>query len=210
MQRFDAASLRDEDWTQILSFLRSGGVIGFPTDTAYGLGADPFNENAVREIYEIKGRPETKPILLVTDSMAMTERVAAVSLSARRLAARFWPGALTLILPALPALPALVTAGTGTVGVRWCSSPFVQRLLGELGGPLTATSANLSGQPAPVTAAEVAAQLGGRLKLLIDGGTLPARGGSTVLDFTKDPPVLVREGPVSRAELSQALEGMIL
>jgi L-threonylcarbamoyladenylate synthase len=209
MQRFDAPSLKDEDLEQILSFLRTGGVIGFPTDTAYGLGADPFNEAAVRRIYEIKRRPETKPILLLVNSVEMAAEVAHLSGLFFAIARRFWPGPLTIVLPALDKVSRLLTAGTGGIGVRWCRSPFVSRLLEAFGRPLTATSANLSGSPAPVTADEVAAQLGDRLEVLIDGGSLPVRGGSTVLDLTKDPPVLLREGPVTFAELNKAMEGHI-
>src|SRR5215471_8325716 len=124
MQLFDAGSLSDGALEQILSFLRAGGVIAFPTDTAYGLGADPFNENAVRRIFEIKGRPEAKPILLLVNSLEMASRVATFSESARTLADRFWPGPLTMILPAREIVPALVTAGTATVGVRWGDAPF--------------------------------------------------------------------------------------
>src|SRR5215470_11667004 len=110
MQLFDAASLSDGALRQILSFLRAGCVIAFPTDTAYGLGADPFNEKAVRRIFEIKGRPENKPILLLVNSVAMAESVAYVSKKARALAERFWPGPLTMILPAHTAVPVSVTA----------------------------------------------------------------------------------------------------
>src|SRR5262245_42155368 len=107
---FDAASLSDDDFNQILSFLREGGVIGFPTDTAYGLGADASNERAVRRIFEIKGRPESKPILLLVDSLDMASRIATVTEPARRLAAQVWPGPLTMILPASDAVSDAVTA----------------------------------------------------------------------------------------------------
>src|SRR4051812_26078680 len=118
MQTFDAANLSDRDFDQILSFLRAGGVIGFPTDTAYGLGADPFQESAIRRIFEIKGRPESKPILVLVDSMTMLSRIAecsSVSGITELLARRFWPGPLTLILPVLSSdsenVSRLVTAG---------------------------------------------------------------------------------------------------
>jgi L-threonylcarbamoyladenylate synthase len=119
MQLFDAGTLSDGALEQILSFLREGGVIAFPTDTSYGLGADPFNDAAVRQIFAIKGRPETKPILLLVNSMEMAGRVAALSDRATALAERFWPGPLTMILPARESVPSVVTAGTGTVGIRW-------------------------------------------------------------------------------------------
>jgi len=216
MQIFDAANLSDGDFDQILTFLHAGGVIGFPTDTAYGLGADPFQEAAVRRIFKIKGRPETKPILVLVDSMDMLQQTVAsskVSDIAIQLALRFWPGPLTLIIPALgPVLgnvSRLVTAGTGTIGVRWPHAAFATRLVHAFGRPITATSANGSGLPSASSAAEVGEQLGRGLEMLIDGGTLPAPQGSTILDLTATPPTILREGPVSRGELSDALNGNI-
>jgi len=216
MLTFDVANLSDRDFDQILSFLQAGGVIGFPTDTAYGLGADPFNESAIRRIFEIKGRPESKPILVLVDSMDMVQRlvgISDVSGIANQLASRFWPGPLTLILPALgPELgnvSRLVTSGTGTIGVRWPSAPFALRLVRAFGRPITATSANKSGMPSTVTADDVRAQLGMDLEMLIDGGRLPTSQGSTLLDLTQDRPTLVREGPVSRMALEEALNGNI-
>jgi L-threonylcarbamoyladenylate synthase len=205
MQLFDTATLSKAAFEEILSFLRAGGVIGFPTDTAYGLGADPFNESAVRRIFEIKGRVEDKPILLLVNSVEMARSVATVSETALALASRFWPGPLTMILPARPNLPSLVTAGTSTVGVRWGKSDFGEKLISAWERPITATSANRSGRESAVTAAEVRDQLEDRLTMLIDGGALPARGGSTLLDLTQTPAKILREGPVSAAELDEVL-----
>jgi len=205
MQLFDAATLSNEAFEEILSFLSAGGVIGFPTDTAYGLGADPFNESAVRRIFEIKGRAEDKPILLLVNSVEMAGTVATLSETALALAARFWPGPLTMIVPARPSLPAAVTAGTSTVGLRWGKAAFAGKLLSAFGRPVTATSANLSGRESAVTADEVRAQLEERLAMLVDGGTLPARGGSTLLDLTQTPARILRQGPVSAAELDEVL-----
>jgi len=216
MLTFDAANLSDGDFDQILSFLRAGGVIGFPTDTAYGLGADPFQESAVQRIFELKGRPEDKPILVLVDSMDMLQQIvdcSAVSGIVNLLATRFWPGPLTMILPALGPesgnVSRLVTAGTGTIGVRWPLAPFATRLVKAFGRPITATSANRSGQPSTANPDEVRAQLGLDLEMLIDGGVLTFPQGSTVLDLTQKHPTLVREGPVSRAALQEALEGNI-
>jgi L-threonylcarbamoyladenylate synthase len=205
MQLFDAGSLSDGALEQILSFLHAGGVIAFPTDTAYGLGADPFNEDAVRRIFEIKGRPETKPILLLVNSLEMANRVAILSDRALALAERFWPGPLTMILPAHESIPSLVTAGTATVGVRWGDAPFAQQLITGFNRPITATSANRAGMPSAITVTEVREQLGESIDLIVDGGTLPARGGSTLLDVTKIPARLLREGPIAEAELSDVL-----
>ena len=197
MRVFDANSLSEESFGEILSFLRAGGVIGVPTDTAYGLGADPFNPAAVARIFEIKGRPDNKPILLLVNSIAMADRVSMMSSKARGICERFWPGPLTVILPARESIPPEVTAGTGTVGVRWGNAPFANRLISAMGLPLTATSANRSGQPSAVTAEEVRTQLEGRLEVLVDGGTLPARGGSTLLDLSGELPQILRQGPIS-------------
>ena len=206
MQLFDATTLSDGAFEQILSFLRAGGVIGFPTDTAYGLGADPFNEEAVRRIFEIKGRPEGKPILLLVDSIEMAAAVCNLSERARKLASRFWPGPLTMILPARQTVPSLVTAGTGNVGVRWPAADFAVRLASSMGRPITATSANRSGIPSSVTAVEVCEQFGDSLEIVIDGGKLPARGGSTLLDLTETPARVLREGPIPESELSEVLK----
>jgi len=206
MQLFDAGTLSDGALEQILSFLREGGVIAFPTDTSYGLGADPFNDAAVRQIFAIKGRPETKPILLLVNSMEMAGRVAALSDRATALAERFWPGPLTMILPARENVPSVVTAGTGTVGIRWGDAPFTQRLIGAFDRPITATSANRAGMPSTITASEVRKQLGDSIDMIIDGGTLPSRGGSTLLDLTAVPARLLREGPIAEAELSDVLK----
>jgi L-threonylcarbamoyladenylate synthase len=206
MQLFDAATLSNGAFEEILSFLHAGGVIAFPTDTAYGLGADPFSERAVRRIFEIKGRAEDKPILLLVNSVEMARRVATITDRAMAVAARFWPGPLTMILPARPNVPSLVTAGTGTIGVRWPAAPFANRLLSAWDGPITATSANRSGMESAVTAAEVRIQLEGRATMLIDGGPLPARGGSTLLDLTQTPARILREGPVSIADLEGVLK----
>jgi len=205
MQLFDAASLSDRALGQILSFLQDGGVIAFPTDTAYGLGADPFNEGAVRRIFEMKGRAETKPILVLVDSIAMANSIARLSDTALALAERFWPGPLTMVLPARPSVSATVTAGSETIGVRWANNVFTQRLLEAFGRPITATSANRSGLPSAVTAEEVRVQLGDSLEMLVDGGELPAREGSTLLDVTRIPVRLLREGPIAEAELSDVL-----
>src|SRR3954462_233344 len=139
-------SLSEKQFELILSVLRAGGVIGFPTDTAYGLGADAFNDRAVSQIFELKGRPETKPILLLVDSLEMAKRITRPLPILDSVAQAFWPGPLTLVLPADPSVPTSVTAGTETVGVRWPVAPFATELTKRLGNPVTATSANLSGR----------------------------------------------------------------
>ena len=223
MQIFDAENLSSGDFNQILSFLRAGGVIGFPTDTAYGLGADPFSEPAVRRIFEIKGRSETKPILVLVDSMQMLQLIvdwAGASEFLKPLAQRFWPGPLTMILPALATVPRIVTAGTGTIGVRWPRASFATSLIHAFGKPITATSANKSGEASTSSAKEVRRQLGLDLEMLIEDGkeagndvhhgrTPAASPGSTILDLSGKTPKVLREGPVSRDVLREALNGNI-
>lgn len=200
-------SLSAREFELILSLLRAGGVIAFPTDTAYGLGADPFNEKAIANVFALKGRPETKPILLLVDSLHMAKSITLPNPLLDRVASAFWPGPLTLVLPASPEVPQSVTAGTGTVGIRWPVAPFAVELLKRFGKSITATSANRSGQPSCVTAAEVLAEFAESPYILIDGGELPVRGGSSLLDLTATPPVLLREGPISFGTLNAFFDG---
>ena len=209
MKVFHTTSLSERDFNWILGVLDQGGVIGYPTDTAYGLGADPFNVSAVERIFRVKERPETKPVLLLVNSISMVERIAQPSDVFRTVAERYWPGPLTLVLPAQPVVSGLVTAGTGTIGVRWPVAPFAMRLIEARQCPLTGTSANKSGSPSPVTADEVSEQLGETIDLLVDGGELPFRSGSTLLDISSDPPVLLREGPVRLESLREFFDGRI-
>ncbi len=209
MRVFRSETLHETDYDEIVALLRGGGIIAFPTDTAYGLGADPFNDGAVDRIFEVKGRPETKPILLVVNSLDMAETVGHASEIFRAVANRFWPGPLTLIVKARPNLSAKVTAGTGNIGLRRPAAGFATTLAARLGRPITATSANRAGQPSAITASEVRAQFDAGLDALIDGGTLPARGGSTLLDLTADPPVLLRDGPVRFESLAAFFGGRI-
>jgi L-threonylcarbamoyladenylate synthase len=202
-------AIKAEAYEEIVFLVRSGGVIAFPTDTAYGLGTDPFNDAAIDRIFRIKGRPDAKPILLVVSSIDMAESVAEPDEVFYDLAKRFWPGPLTLILRAAETVPSKLTAGTKTIGVRWPVADFATELVNRLGTPVTATSANRSGLAAAITAEEVRAQLGDSVDALIDGGELPARGGSTVLDLTADAPVVLREGPISFESLQQFFGGTV-
>ena len=176
--------------------LRGGGVVAFPTETFYGLGASARLAGAVRRVCTLKGRPEDKPVLLLVDGVAMAESVAEVGAAARALMARHWPGALTLVLRARPDLPDEVTAGTGTVGVRLSPHPVARGLVTALGEPVTAPSANPSGREPPTSAATVLAYFGDALDAVLDGGTTPGGEPSTVLDLTATPPRLLRQGAV--------------
>jgi L-threonylcarbamoyladenylate synthase len=182
--------------------LQRGGLVAFPTDTVYGLGADASQPEAVLRLYGAKGRPLSKAIPLLLAKAADVYLVAdPVGPLAERLSATFWPGPLTLVLQANATVPPEVTAGGGSVALRVPDHPVTRALIAALGAPLAASSANLSGHLSPVTAEDVQAQLEGRVNLILDGGRCPGGTPSTVLDLTTDPPVILRPGPVSRAAL---------
>lgn len=175
----------------------AGGVIGFRTDTFYGLGADPFNAAAVAKIRELKGREENKPILLLLSDAGVADRfIADRSKAFEEVARKFWPGPLTIVGKAVSNLPPEITAGTGTVGVRVPADENVRELVRQCGGALTATSANPSGREPARSAKEVQDYFGDRLDLVIDGGEVTATEPSTVLDVTTVPPRLIRQGAI--------------
>lgn len=182
------------------------GLVAFPTDTVYGVGANVFQPKAVERIYTAKIRPRDKaiPILLARadDLSLVTERITE---AAWLLAERFWPGGLTLVLPKKANVPDVVSAGGPTVAVRVPDHPVFLALIAALGVPLAATSANLSGRPSPVTAWEVKTELGGRIELILDGGRCPGGVPSTVLDLTTDPPAVLRAGAIAVETIKAAL-----
>jgi L-threonylcarbamoyladenylate synthase len=178
--------------------VQAGGLVGFPTESFYGLGADALDPAAVARVFEVKGRSENKPLLVLVDSVEMAEGLAAdVSEGARALMARHWPGALTLVLPSSGRVPARLTGGTGTVGVRMPGHLVARALVRAAGRPITAPSANPSGALPPVTAKAVQQYFDGRVELILDGGTTAGGAGSTVADCTVWPPRILRQGPVA-------------
>ncbi|MFH2103737.1 MAG: L-threonylcarbamoyladenylate synthase [Chloroflexota bacterium] len=180
--------------------LCSGGLVAFPTDTVYGVGSLVFIQAAVESIYAAKDRPVEKAIpVLLGDVDDLAKVTAFVPEMALTLAARFWPGPLTLVVPKHPDLPEAISA-TPTVGVR-VPDHAVARALLRAAGPLAVTSANRSGQPSPRTAQEVIAQLGGRIALVIDGGQTPGGVPSTVVNCLGAEPQVLREGPVSAEQI---------
>jgi len=188
-----------------LEVLQMGGLVAFPTDTVYGVGALAFNNTAVESIFEAKGRPVEKAIpVLIGDTEDLAKVSAAVPEIALKLAACFWPGPLTLVVLKNPELSEAVSA-TETVGVRIPDHPVARALL-RLSGPMAVTSANLSGQPSPSTAQEVLSQLGGRIALILDGGKTPGGVPSTVVDCIGAQPQVLRAGPISNSEI-QAVTG---
>ena len=190
---------------QARAVLNKGGLVAFPTDTVYGVGALVFDGPAVESIYRAKDRPIEKAIpVLIGDAEDMEKVGMNIPETAYRLATRFWPGPLTVVIPKKPTLPESVSA-TATVGVR-VPDHAVARALLRAAGPMAVTSANISGQPSPSTAEEVFAQLGGRIDLIIDGGKTPGGVPSTVIDCTENDLKILRAGPISleaiRAKLS--------
>jgi len=187
----------------------SGGVIAFRTDTFYGLGADPFNRDALRAIKALKGRDDGKPILVVIGDASEAERfIAGRTRLFEFISERHWPGALTLVLKARRDAPEELTAGSGTVGVRLPSDKDVRDFVRACGGALTATSANLAGDSPARTATDVARSFPSGLNLIIDGGEAQGDKPSTVLDVSGTTPRLIREGAVSRRQLEETLQAM--
>ena len=178
--------------------LGRGGLVAFPTETFYGLGAAALDRRAVRRVFEVKGRPASMPLLVLVDSEAMVGRVAReIPVSARELITRHWPGALTLVFRAAAGMPAELTAGTGTIGVRLPAHATARALVRALGAPVTAPSANPTGAEPPTTAGAVLAHFGDALDLVLDGGPTPGGAPSTVVDVTVDPPRVIRQGAVT-------------
>ena len=182
---------------QIIS---EGGLIAFPTDTIYGVAGDPFNSSSLKKIYEAKERPDEKALPVLIGALEqLSALVSSLSPEVEAIASAFWPGPLTLVLPKNPDLP-LELSAYPTVGVRMPDHPFTLALLRET-GPLATTSANISGGPNPTTALDVLSQLGGRIDLILDGGPTPGPTASTVADVSTPDLIILREGPISLADL---------
>jgi L-threonylcarbamoyladenylate synthase len=188
-------------------FLRRGELVAIPTDTFYGIAADPFNLSAVDQLYRVKGRPETRalPILVntITQGVSLSRDV---PYSFHKLAAKFWPGPLTLLVEASSAVPLKVTAQTGNVALRWPKSVIVNALIDLVRGPLTGTSANISGQPACASAIELLEQMGDLLPLIIDAGETPGTLASTIVKLEGNDWAVMREGVISEQEIRACME----
>ncbi len=191
-------------------FLREGKVVAVPTETFYGLAVDPWNEKALKRLYILKGRPEGKPVLLLLGEEAdLFLVVKELSPLARKLMARFWPGPLTLVLPAREGLPRPLVAQTGKVAVRLTPQPVTRALIRDYGRPLTGTSANLSGRPPAKTAEEVVTYLP-QVDLVLDAGPCAGRAPSTIVEVGEERIVLLREGVISFQEIVKVLgEGVV-
>ncbi len=192
---------------QAAGLIAGGGVVAFPTRCLYGLGTDAYNAAAVGRLFELKGRSPRKPILILIKRREwLTDLAAQVTETAARIMNRFWPGRVTLIFNAAPALPHQLTAGTATIGIRLTGHPVASALIDALGAPLTGTSANLSGHPGCRMIEELDPRLAGQLDAVLDAGMLESGIGSTVVDVTRDPPRVLREGAVSAREILDAVQ----
>ncbi len=190
---------------EAIQALREGGVIGYPTETVYGLGADAYNEEALERLFKIKGREMGKPISLLVGNLEMLKEVVSrIPPLALSLIQGYWPGALTIIFDASKMCHPILTANSGKVGVRISPHRIVQKLLEALKRPLTSTSANLSGMPSLSDPLEVYELFRGKVDLIIDGGKTEGEGESTVIDVTVSPPRILREGII---KLKAEVEG---
>ena len=186
--------------------LKENQVVGIPTETVYGLGGNAFSEEAVKRIFEAKGRPQDNPLIVhISEFDEIYELVSQVPDTARLLAEKFWPGPLTMILPKSDKVPLCVTGGLGTVAVRCPSHPVANRLIKETGLPIAAPSANLSGKPSPTRASHVYSDMNGRIPMVIDGGDCAEGVESTVITLATPVPKLLRPGNITISQLRQAL-----
>jgi len=199
-------SLVSPDVAAAVAVLRRGGLVAFPTETVYGLGADAANPAAVERIFAVKGRPRTHPVIVhLAESTAIKGWAADVPPDAWALAEAFWPGPLTLILPRADHVPDAVTGGAGTVGLRVPAQPLARELLAVFGGGIAAPSANRFGRVSPTTAAHVRADLGTDVDLVLDGGPCSVGVESTIVDLSQGAPRVLRLGGLSVDALAEVL-----
>ena len=192
--------------TRAGSIIRQGGLVAFPTETVYGLGADAFNPAAVSRIFAAKGRPSDNPLIVHISSLEeLYPLVRTLPDRALKLAQAFWPGPLTIVLPRSPEVPEAVTAGLNTIAVRMPAHPVALALIRAAGTPIAAPSANLSGRPSPTTAQHVRDDLDGRIEAIIDAGPAPVGIESTVVDLSTGTPLLLRPGGITRQRLTEVV-----
>ncbi len=206
------SGILDADLQEAADLLQAGEAVAFPTDTVYGLGAHALDADAVQKIYEAKGRPSDKPLIILIHDRAQLDAVAfEIPEAAEKLMHTFWPGPLTLVFQKQPGVvPDYVTRGLDTVAVRMPNHPVALALLKLANVPVAAPSANLSGNPSPTTAAQVERELSGRIAAVVDGGACQVGVASTILDVSRDVPVILRKGSVTKAQLEQVIGEPVL
>lgn len=196
----------DEILSEAAGIIRKGGLVAFPTETVYGLGADGLNGEACKNIYVAKGRPSDNPLILhISDTDQLNMIVKEIPEKAKVLMDNFWPGPLTIIFKKLPCVPDSVTGGLDTVAVRFPSNILANKLIAAAGTPVAAPSANSSGRPSPTRASHVEADLKGRIDMLIDGGNCEVGVESTIVDITGETPCLLRPGGITFEMLEKVL-----
>lgn len=206
IRRIDPTRPERELLREAAAVIRAGGLVAFPTETVYGLGANALDPAAVAGIFAAKGRPATNPLIVHVDGELLRRQVASEwPATAAKLAAKFWPGPLTLVLPKTPAVPDVTTGGGPTVAVRMPAHPVALGLIRAAGVPLAAPSANRSSQLSPTRAEHVLAGLGGRIDFILDGGPTANGIESTVLSLAGEQPTLLRPGPIAVAELEKVV-----
>jgi L-threonylcarbamoyladenylate synthase len=199
----DARTPQAEAIRQAADTLRGGGLVAFPTDTLYALGADALSPDAIERVHLVKGRHRGKPLSVLVPSVEAVDRLAAgLPDRVRELLQRFWPGALTVVVKASQAVPAALAGATGTIGLRMPGGAVAGALLAAFGGPIIGTSANKSGGADPGDARMVQRAVGGQIDLILDGGRVALGVPSTVLDCSVEPARLLREGAVPRSRLA--------
>ena len=186
--------------------LRDGGLVAFPTDTLYALGANALDPTAIGRVLTVKGRHHGKPLsVLVASVEAGSALATVVSDGAQNLMRAFWPGALTLVVKASPRVPSVLTAATGTIGLRMPAGPVAQALLAAFGGPIIGTSANKAGGADPADAKTVQKAIGGQIDLILDGGRVMLGVPSTVIDCSTEPARILREGGIPRSKIQEKI-----
>ncbi|HIY28579.1 MAG TPA: threonylcarbamoyl-AMP synthase [Firmicutes bacterium] len=195
-----------QDIARAGEILRKGGLVGIPTETVYGLAADALNGEAVKKIFQAKGRPMDNPLIVhISHIEQLQDLVAEIPESARELARRWWPGPLTMIFPKSARIPDEVSAGLPTVAVRFPAHPAARAVIDAAGTPLAAPSGNRSGRPSPTTAAHMLVDMDGRIDAIVDGGPCQVGVESTVITLATDPPRLLRPGGITLEQLREAL-----
>jgi L-threonylcarbamoyladenylate synthase len=207
--RINAANPDERALEEAALVIKHGGVVALPTDTLYGLAVDPFNAEAVAKVSAVKERASVRPLPLIAADLAqIIERIGPLPTQARTLASTFWPGPLTILIAAPAALPASVTGGTGLVGVRVPAHETARALCRICGGPLSATSANVSGMPALADPNDVGSALGGRVDVLLDAGPAPGGPPSTIIDASGAAVRLVRHGAIPWSTIMTRVPGL--
>lgn len=192
------AAVQDQELLEAAQIIRDGGLVAFPTETVYGLGANALDEKAAKKIYEAKGRPSDNPLIAhISCYEELEPLVTKIPQAGGKLARRYWPGPLTMVFPKSPAVPYGTTGGLDTVAVRMPSDPVASRLIALAGVPVAAPSANLSGRPSPTTARHVWQDMNGRINMILDGGPVGIGLESTIVDVSGPVPVLLRPGAIT-------------